>query len=85
MEMTHNRRHNIDIDKLVKQKKILNDTINELDETKKILRNHIEKMNEYMYKYCVHEWEYYRESPYDSSDKLCRRCHQFQSLQPFHK
>ena len=41
--MTHNRRNNIDIDKLVKQKKILNDTINELDETKKILRNHIEK------------------------------------------
>lgn len=49
---------------------------------KKKIEGHIRKIDNFMYNYCDHEWEYYRESSYDQSDHICKICGRFQSEWP---
>ena len=67
------------INKLREQKNDLYGRIADLERVKKKIENHIRKMDDFLYDYCDHEWEYYRESSYDQSDHLCKICGRFQS------
>ena len=67
------------INTLLEQKKNMYSKMSDLDRVKNKIENHIDKLNRFMYDYCDHEWEYYRESSYDQSDYMCKKCCQFQS------
>jgi len=80
MEMVERKKNAVN--RLLEQKRILYSKISDLDKVKKRIEVHIEKLNNRMYDYCEHEWEYYRESSHDQSDYLCKQCCQFQSQYP---
>ncbi len=67
---------------LVEQKNILRIKMSDLEGVKNKIDCHIRKLNNFMYDYCEHEWEYHRESSYDQSDYLCKQCGQFRSEYP---
>ena len=70
------------VNRLIEQKRVLYSKMSDLDRVKKKIEDHIEKLNHFIYDYCDHEWEYHRESSYDQSDYLCKKCCQFQSEYP---
>tara|TARA_R110002074_G_C12313715_1_gene646279 strand:- start:64 stop:312 length:249 start_codon:yes stop_codon:yes gene_type:complete len=80
MEMVEHKRYAINT--LLEQKRILYSKMSDLDNVKKKIKDHIKRLDNFIYENCDHEWEYYRESSYDSSDYLCKRCGQFQSQYP---
>ena len=80
MEMVD--RNKYAVNRLLEQKRILYSRISDLDRVKKRIDVHIKKLNNFIYDYCEHEWEYYRESSYEQSDYMCKQCGQFQSLKP---
>jgi hypothetical protein len=80
MEMVDRKKYAVN--RLLEQKRILYSRISDLDRVKKRIEVHIEKLNNFIYDYCEHEWEYHRESSYDQSDYLCKQCGQFKSEYP---